>query len=273
VPRFLDSDHQLVTVHDLKYFKLADSLRGKGRLKRAYIKRAIARSVRVADHVITVSKSTKADIVAEFGVDPSDVSVVPLGPGGGLRAVTGDPPVEGQYVLFVGAVRRHKNVETLVDAYQRYRNRTDAELSLVVAGRTQSGYQPELERAIAEEFRADVHFLGHVSDDTVATLYEHAAVFVFPSLYEGFGLPPLEAMGYGTPVIASDRASIPEVVGDAGMYVDPEDSVDLVTKLATVLENEDIQADLRERGYDRYEEFSWERTASETLDIYREVWS
>jgi len=135
VPWSLDSDRSLVTIHDLKYFKLADSLRGKSWSKRAYVKRHIAQSVRVADHIITVSESTKADIVDEFGVDAAGVSVVPLGPDGGLRSVTADPPVEPPFVLFVGAVRRHKNVATLIEGYQQYRRQTAADLSLAIAGR------------------------------------------------------------------------------------------------------------------------------------------
>jgi glycosyltransferase involved in cell wall biosynthesis len=272
VPIFLNSDQTLVTVHDLKHFKLTDSLKGKSRLKQIYIRRLIARSVHVADHIITVSEHTKSDIVDEFGVSTSEVSVVPLGPGGGLVETTGDAPVTTPYVLFVGSVRRHKNVEILVDAYQRYRRQSETDLSLAIAGSTHASYQPEVESRIDDEYRQDIHFLGHVDDETVARLYAYARVFVFPSLYEGFGLPPLEAMGYGTPVIASDRASIPEVVGDAGGYFDPMDPENLTEVLTAVVEDKQLRSRLVERGYDRYSQFSWERTARETLKIYRQFW-
>jgi glycosyltransferase involved in cell wall biosynthesis len=272
VPLCIDSDRTLVTVHDLKQFKLPESSGKLGWVKRTYTKRLIARSVRVADHVITVSENTKSDIVDVFGISPETVSVVPLGPGGGRMADPGDPPVSPPYVCFVGTVRPHKNVDMLIQSYQQYRRTGGSNVGLVVAGTTRSNYQTELEATIDDEYRNDIHFLGHVDDETVARLYAHASAFVFPSLYEGFGLPPLEAMGYGTPVIASNRASIPEVVGDAGEYFDPTSVDDLAVKLRAVLEDDSLRERLRNRGDERYEQFSWERTARETLEIYRQIW-
>jgi glycosyltransferase involved in cell wall biosynthesis len=272
VPIFLNAGRTLVTIHDLKHFKLGDSLEGRNRLKQVYIRRLIARSVRVADHVITVSKHTKSDIVDEFGVSASKVSVIPLGPGSGLVETRGEPPFVTPYVLFVGSVRRHKNAEILIDSYQRYRQQSEKGLLLVIAGSTHDSYQPELESHIDDRYRQDIHFLGHVEDEMVARLYKHARVFVYPSLYEGFGLPPLEAMGYGTPVIASDRASIPEVVGDAGKYFDPTNSEELTEVLSSVVENEELRRRLVRRGNDRYNQFSWKQTARETLKIYSQFW-
>jgi glycosyltransferase involved in cell wall biosynthesis len=272
VPIFLNSDRTLVTIHDLKHFKLGDSLEGRNRLKQVYVRRLIARSVRVADHVITVSEHTKSDIVDEFGVSASKVSVIPLGHGGGLVETTGESPFVTPYVLFVGSVRRHKNLEILVDSYQRYRQQSEKDLSLVIAGSKHDSYQPELENRIDDEYRQDIHFLGHVEDEMVARLYKHARAFVYPSLYEGFGLPPLEAMGYGTPVIASNRASIPEVVGDAGEYFDPTDSEELTEVLTAVVEGEELRTRLVKRGNDRYNQFSWKQTARETLKIYSQFW-
>ncbi len=272
VPIMMTAKQTLVTVHDLKYFKIPEVLQGKSRLKQTYIRRFIKRSVRVADHVITVSEHTKEDIVDKFDLSPETISVVPLGPGGGLVEADGEPPVAPPYILFVGSVRRHKNIETLLRGFQRYRRQGNTDLSAAIVGSTHPSYQPELEAEIDEEYQNDIHFLGHVGDKAVARLYNHAEAFVFPSLYEGFGLPPLEAMGYGTPVIAANRTSIPEVVDDAGVYFDPTDPDDLSKALACVLEDEERRTQLVERGYDRYDQFSWARTARETLEIYQRVW-
>lgn len=273
VPLVLDSDVTLVTIHDLKEFEIPEYLAGKSRLKRTYIKWLVARSIRVADHVLTISEHTKSDIVARFDIDESDITVVPLGPGSGRRSVGGEPPVSGPYILFVGAVRRHKNIRTLIEGFQAYRRRFQDDLSLVIAGTPEPTYRAELDTVVADRYREDVHFLGHVDEGTVARLYDGASAFVFPSLYEGFGLPPLEAMAYDTPVIASDRASIPEVVDDAGVYFDPDSPLALADTLTEVLSDANLRERLVGRGRERVSEFSWERTAHETLAVYERLWS
>lgn len=271
MPVFLDDGGTtLVTIHDLKHVKIPGLLDGFSRAKRKYVTWMIARSVRVADHVVTVSENTKADLVAQYGIDPSDVSVIPLGPGDVQPDIEGEPPVAPPYLLFVGLVARHKNVHALIDAYCRYRDENPSDVDLVIAGSPSEEYMSELRDLIDPRYRDDIHFLGFVDDDTLSRLYKHATAFVYPSLYEGFGIPPLEAMGYGTPVIASDRASIPEVVGDAGAFFDASDPDDLATTLETVLSDAGLRERLAAKGYDRFEEFTWERTASYTLEIYRE---
>jgi len=272
VPLFSNNDRTIVTIHDLKHFKLTETLESLGWIKRTYIKRMITRSVRVADHIITVSEHTKSDIIDEFNIPSSSVSVVPLGPGAVYTNISGAPPVDPPYIFFVGALRRHKNIDTLIEAFQIYKDNNDTNVDLVIAGGIRSGYQSKLNQVIAEEHKQSIHFLGYVSDNTVARLYKHAIVFVYPSLYEGFGLPPLEAMGYGIPVIVSNHSSIPEVVGDAGEYVDPTEPDELAKTLEKVLMDEDLQERLIQQGYDRYKQFSWKRTATETLDIYRDLY-
>lgn len=272
VPLVLDSDLTLVTIHDLKEFQLPGDLDGKGPLKRWYVKRLLARSIRCADHVITVSEHTKSDILRQFDVDECDVTAIPLGPGSARQPVTADLPVDPPYILFVGAVRPHKNVATLVEGFQAYRRQTDEPVSLVIAGNPEPGHLAELEGVVSERFREDVHFLGHVDEDVVASLYDAADLFVFPSLYEGFGLPPLEAMSYGTPVVASNRASIPEVVGEAAVLFEATDPADLADAITTVLNDVERRNRLIERGHDRVRQFSWRRTAEETLEVYKRFW-
>jgi glycosyltransferase involved in cell wall biosynthesis len=271
VPIFLNGNGTtLVTIHDLKHVKIPGLFDGFSRIKRAYVTKMIARSVMEADHIITVSEHTKSDLIDHYGITGSNVSVVPLGPGDVRPDIEGDPPVSPPYLLFVGMVLRHKNVHVLVEAFNEYRRRTDSTVDLVIAGSPSEEYLDELTEAIDPAYQESVHFLGYVPDDTLARLYKHATAFVFPSLYEGFGIPPLEAMGYGTPVIASDRASIPEVVGDAGEYFDASDPSELADVLIRVLSSETRRAELAEAGYKRFNEFTWKRTATETLDIYRD---
>lgn len=272
IPFFIDSNQTLVTIHDLKQFMLPESSEKLNLAKRSFVKYRIKRSAKVADHIITVSEHTKSDLTELFNIAPKDISVIPLGPGSGKVDVYGDPPVSKPFILFIGEIRPHKNIHTLIEAYQQYKQENGCDIDLVIAGSTRNNYQAELEEIIDDKYRSNIHFLGHVNDETVALLYSHATLFVFPSLYEGFGLPPIEAMGYDTPVIASNRASIPEVVGDAGEYFDPSNTEELTSKLEAVLNDKSLHNQLIKKGRNRYEEFSWERTARETLDVYRRVW-
>lgn len=273
----------LVTVHDLKYVRVPSYFRGRSSLKHRYITAMIRRSVRAADHVLTVSEHTRSDIVAEFGIGSDDITVIPLGPGGAQAEIDGSPPIEGPYLFFVGSLRPHKNLATLINAYNKLRDRTNktdgsSEMNgmvptLAIAGAEYGDALAELRGQVRKPYRDDVQFLGRVDDDALARLYAHATAFVYPSLYEGFGLPPLEAMGYGTPVVASDRTSVPEVVGDAGITVDPTDVGALADALERVLSSEEVRECLRERGRQRFQEFSWERTARETLAMYEKLLS
>jgi|AntDeeMetagen134_2_1112570.scaffolds.fasta_scaffold00805_5 glycosyltransferase involved in cell wall biosynthesis len=267
-------DTSLVTVHDLKHIRFPSYFRGRSSLKRRYITAMVRRSVRAADHILSVSEHTRSDLIDLFGVDEANVTVVPLGPGGAGADADGPPSIEGPYLFFVGSLRPHKNLATLVDAYNELRDRSDGvAATLAIAGAEYGDSLAELRERIHEPYRGDVEFLGRVDDETLTRLYAHATAFVYPSLYEGFGLPPLEAMGHGTPVVASDRTSIPEVVGDAGIYIDPTDTTALADALERVLTSESTRDCLRERGRQRYQEFSWERTACETLAVYEKLLS
>ena len=264
----------IVTVHDLKYVHFPSYFQGLGRLKHRYITAMIRRSVRAADHVLAVSEHARSDIISEFGIDGENITVIPHGPGGAQAKIQGSSPVNEPYLFFVGSLRPHKNLATLIDAYNELRSRNkEIHAKLAIAGAEYGDSLAELQERIPEPYREDVKFLGRVDDNTLAQLYADATAFVYPSLYEGFGLPPLEAMGHGTPVIASDRTSIPEVVGDAGVYIDPMDASSLADCLERVLTSESLRTDLRKRGQQRYREFSWKRTACETLAVYRKLLS
>lgn len=270
-PLFLDGPI-LTTIHDLKYIKVPSYFEGQSFVKHYYVATMIRRSVRVSDRVITVSENTRSDLMDEFGINRNDVSVIPLGPGEVQPKIDGLPPVSPPYIFFVGELRPHKNVRTLIEAYNEFRSQTSkSDIDLVIAGNEYGDRLTQLQNKVDDPYRESVHFLGRVSDDTLAQLYKHATVFVFPSLYEGFGLPPLEAMGYGTPVIASNRTSIPEVVGDAGLYFDPKDASELSALIQRTLCNQELYADLKDKSRRRFNSFSWEKTARKTLKAYQSV--
>ena len=264
----------VVTIHDMTLL-LFPEWHPAARL--AAMVPALEPAVRRADHVITPSASTRHDVLKLLPVEPERVSVIPEGAAPmfrpqaaadieavlrplGLRA--------GEYLLFVGTLEPRKNVERLLRAMELVAPEVGP---LVLAGG--HGWNNTLVRRVVERLErvGRVRRLGYVPDGQRPTLLAGARAFVYPSLYEGFGLPPLEAMACGTPVLTSGVASLPEVVGDAALFVNPEDVEALAASLARIWHDAALRADLRARGLARARQFTWERTARLTLDVYRTV--
>jgi glycosyltransferase involved in cell wall biosynthesis len=235
-------------------------------------------TLRNVDAVITISEVAKLDLVRFLHVPAGRVHVVPLAVDPGFRPVAADesarvvaryglaPP----FVLYVGALEPRKNVPTLLRAFARLRS-DFPNLRLVLCGGQRWDFGP-IPRAIAQLGLADVvRFTGYVPDADLPALYSAAAVFCFPSLAEGFGLPILEAMACGTPVVCSNASSMPEVAGDAALLVEPTDAEAVAQSIGRVLREPDLAAALRQRGLDRAAQFSWELTAERTLAVYRAV--
>jgi glycosyltransferase involved in cell wall biosynthesis len=224
-------------------------------------------AVRSADRIITVSESSREDIIKTY---PSSTSkTVAVHNGVTPRDADLRTPITGltknQYLLFVGSNNPRKNISGLLRAYRRYRQRSNTPVPLALVGPDndlfRSNRLPKVDGVLT---------FGYVSESELAWLYHNASAFVFPSFYEGFGLPILEAMNAGTPVITSDRGAMAEVASDAACLVDPENTEAIATAIERVL-NGEYANDLREDGYERAGEFTWERTARETLDVYREL--
>ncbi len=176
--------------------------------------------------------------------------------------------------MYAGNIRRHKNVPRLVEAFAVVReqlasNPVYKDLRLVIIGDTISEHPAVRQTVIKSRVENVVRFLGFVPFDTLRCFYESAAAFVFPSRYEGFGLPPLEAMACGTPVVTSNVSSLPEVVGDAAVLVNPENVFDIARGIRDVLLNEELRARLIRRGREQAARFSWSRTARQVLEIYQ----
>jgi glycosyltransferase involved in cell wall biosynthesis len=180
--------------------------------------------------------------------------------------------IRGRFVLYAGNIKPHKNLERLVLAFAQLKRRPSMEdLKLLLIGQDVSRYQSLRRTVESAGLRQDVRFFGFVPDATLAALYRLASVFAFPSLYEGFGLPPLEAMACGTPVVTSRISSLPEVVGDAAVLVDPLSVDDIAQGLASVLEDAAFSAQLSRLGRARAAGFSWERSVKAIHDVYFEV--
>jgi glycosyltransferase involved in cell wall biosynthesis len=268
----------IVTIHDCIHLMFPQYL--PNRLAYAYARASMWAAAHRADRVLTVSQTSKRDILRFFDIPAEKIDVI-------YNAIDErfgvDPPEEevfrireryqlsGQFVLYAGNIKPHKNLERLILAFHRVHQSGLDQVKLLIIGDEISRYAT-LRRAVHRcQLHKHVRFLGFVSDETLAVLYRLASVFVFPSLYEGFGLPPLEAMASGTPVVTSNVSSLPEVVGDAAVLIDPYDYTSIADGIRRVLTDADLRATLKAKGLARAREFSWERSVARIRDIYEEI--
>jgi glycosyltransferase involved in cell wall biosynthesis len=262
----------MATIHDTIHAAFPEQF--------ANTERVVARKrrcVEAADALIAVSEHTKRDLIEYYDVPAGKVHVVYNGvdpffserPPAEYASTLREHGVSEPFVLYVGNRTGYKNFATLLTAFTDWERAGEYELVCV-------GSPPEWtddERAAITEagLRSAVTLAANVNDETLRDFYAAAAAFVYPSKYEGFGLPPLEAMRCRTPVIAANAASIPEVVGDAGLYFDPESSGTLVEQLERLATDQSLRGELVSAGADRAEQFTWRRTATETLAVYRDL--
>ncbi len=271
----------VVTVHDVIPLVLPSY--GSALHARLYT-RLVSAAARRARAVITVSEASKRDIVRALGIPPdrihviynaADSSMQPVSDESALEGVREAYGIEGDFLLYLGGFDVRKNVERMVRAFDAARSGFERPCQLVVAGSPGLLGHPLYPdpRPLVEKLRLgrEVIFTGRIPEDQKPTLYSAALAFVFPSLYEGFGIPVLEAMACGAPVITSDRSSLPEVAGDAALLVDPT-SVDAIARaMVRVVNDPELRRDLAARGIARSSLFHWETSARQTLDVYRQV--
>lgn len=266
----------VVTVHDLALLRFPE-------LGTAALRRLVARtaaSAATAQRVIAVSETTRRDLIALCAVPAEKICVVPNGcdpdfvplePAIARARVAAAYGIEGPYILHVGTLEPRKNLGRLVDAIARL-HAAGHTLPLVLAGAPGWGAEA-LDRVIAaSRLGESVRRLGRVSAADLPALYGAATLFTYPSLYEGFGLPPLEAVACGTPVVASNAGALPEVLGDAALLVDPLDEGALAAAMQRLLTDRDLRAALRERGLARARQFTWARCARATWAVYEAAW-
>ncbi|MGH9871159.1 MAG: glycosyltransferase family 4 protein [Pyrinomonadaceae bacterium] len=269
----------VVSIHDLSFEHLPQTFKWRSRKQ---LRITVRRTARQASQVIALSEYARNDIVNTYQVSAEKISVIPLSAGdqfrpirdeGELQRVRQTYGIEGEYILSVGAIQPRKNLGRLVAAYSRLRGaKPEGKLpKLVLAGKCAWLYDETL-RAIKElELSDSVILTGYVPESDLPTLYSGAVCFIYPSYFEGFGLPPLEAMQCGVPVIVGDRTSLPEVVGDAGILVDPFDVDALATAIKNMISDSDLRTALSVQGLARAKLFEWRETARQTLAVYRKA--
>lgn len=281
VPIFMPKPY-VVTVHDLSSLLFPDRSEVRSALHELRYKRGLERAARV----IAVSGATRRDVENVLGIPSSRLRQIynapdPVfceGTAGSevARGILDRYSIQYPFILYAGTIRPQKNIPRLVEAFAVLRGELEGhpeygDLRLIIIGDEISKH-PEARRAMIQSRIANsVRFLGFVPIETLQVLYGAAKLFAFPSLYEGFGLPPLEAMACGTPVVTSSVSSLPEVVGDAAVIVNPENVFDIARGLREALLDEDLRAELKSRGRRQLLRFSWEETARQVLETYREV--
>jgi glycosyltransferase involved in cell wall biosynthesis len=270
----------ILTVHDLAFLMRPDC--ADERLRK-YLEEVVPRSVQRADFIIADSENTRNDLLVLLGVRPASIAVVPGGVEERFAPVTnaqqlqharrkigvGDAP----FVLAIGVIEPRKNLNRLMDAFLALKKRggVPSELKLVLAGGNGWLFDGIFEHHAASPIREDILLPGFVPDELLPAVYSAADVLAFPSLYEGFGLPILEAMACGTPVVASRASCLPEVAEGAALLIDPTDVDDLATSLELMLSDASLRARLVEQGLQRASEYTWQRAAEQLLAVYTKV--
>jgi glycosyltransferase involved in cell wall biosynthesis len=269
----------VVTIHDCIHLMFPQYL--PGRMAHGYARTSLWLAAHRSNRILTVSETSKSDILRRFRVPADKITVVYNAIDERLSEAPPDEAFErvriryqlrDPFALYAGNIKPHKNLERLIDAFDRLHRQPGFDgLRLVIIGDEISKYQG-LRRAVhRHKLHKHVRFFGYVPVDTLSVLYRLASVFVFPSLYEGFGLPPLEAMASGTPVVTSNVSSLPEVVGDAAVLVDPYDPDSIADGMKQALTDSDLRDRLVERGLAKVREYSWERSVARIREVYEEV--
>lgn len=276
IPPPSNSFRSVITIHDLAFllyphFLTKESARYYGQIDQA---------VRRADHIIAVSESTKRDTVRLLGVPERKISVIyeaadpifqPMDAHEARRRLAEHYVLPDRFILFVSTIEPRKNVITLLRALRQLKDHYRVPHRLVLAGRKGWLFDDVFATVSELGLENECIFLGRVPTEHLLYLYNAADVLVHPAFYEGFGLPPLEAMACGTPVVVSNVSALPEVVGDAGLLVDPNDVDGLTVHIWRVLTDEALRANMIKRGLAKARQFSWNKAARETLEVYRKV--
>jgi len=261
----------IITVHDL-YFLISE----KNLLKKFLLKILYKTIFQRVDRLITRSELTKKDIIKILGIDSSKIWIAKGGVKSTFRRIRKNKLdwLKSSYILFVGTLEPRKNLERLIKAFYKLKTKSDCKYKLVIAGKEGWDYQEIFNIITKLKFEKEIIFTGYVSSDKeLIYLYNHASLFVFPSLYEGLGLPPLEAMACGCPVITSNLSSLPEMCGKAAYYIDPYNINQLSKAMEKVLKNKILRKTMISRGLQQVKKFTWKRCAKETLNVYNAIMS
>jgi glycosyltransferase involved in cell wall biosynthesis len=274
----------VITVHDLlDYMYRARTNTGMGRALHSYMTRQVMHR---AARIFAVSKFTKRDVARYFDVEPSKIEVIYNALDESFQRghstpeeqamVRGRYQVDSPFLLYAGRISPHKNVTRIIEAFSALKTelakeRAFPDLKLIIIG-DEVSKNPDIRRAVIRSgMQHEVRFLGYVSIDVLRIFFDMAKVFVFPSLYEGFGLPPLEAMAHGTPVVASNTSALPEVVGHAALMVNPENVFEISRALQRALTDQPLRERMKAAGLEQAQRFSWEVSVRRMLKVYEQV--
>jgi glycosyltransferase involved in cell wall biosynthesis len=268
----------VATIHDLSFEHLPETFKRRSWMQ---LRLTVRRTARTAAHIITSSEFSRRDLIETYNIAPERITVALAAAAPHFRPASADAiaevkrryGIEGDYVLAVGSIQPRKNLVRLVRAYSDLRRRRshDKLPQLVLVGKRAWLYGETLRAVEQSGVAANVIFTGYVPERDLPALYTGALCFVYPSYFEGFGLPPLEAMQCGAAVIAGDRTSLPEVVGDAGLLVNPFDEDAIGAAIARLIDDGELRAELRARGQQRAALFNWTETARQTLQVYEQA--
>ncbi|ATW27003.1 glycosyltransferase family 4 protein [Candidatus Formimonas warabiya] len=267
----------VVTVHDLIPYLLPEKV-GPGYLK--IFQKEMPRILEEADHVITVSEHSKKDLQKLMGVSEKMISVIHEAPESTYKPIKREVAkariqnkygISGRFILYIGGFNPRKNLRGLINAYHKIYKDTKIPCKLVILGKPSRDYVGLVELVESLNLGGWVLFPGFIPMQDLPFFYNASDLFVYPSFYEGFGLPPIEALACGTPTIVSNVSSLPEVVGDAALLINPHDLLSLATTMHRVLTEPDLEQDLRKRGPKRAQNFSWTKTAAQTIKVYQDV--
>lgn len=258
---------KVMNIYDLTFIKYPQFVNSRVKTYSQRVKECL----QWTDLILTISESTKQDIIEYLGVKPEKIYVTYLA--SRYNKVPQIYPLEHlkPYILFVSTIEPRKNITNLIAAFNHLKQTHKIEHKLVLIGQKGWRYESIFAAINNSPYQQDIHHLDYLSDDEVAAFYSQADVFAYPSIYEGFGLPVLEAMTLNTPVVTSNTSSLPEVVGDAAILIDPQDLLQIAEAILQVISNPHLRQILIEKGKERVKLFSWEKTAQETLKAYRTI--
>lgn len=268
---------KVMNIYDLTFIKYTNYIDS---VVKKYTEK-VKRCLQWTDLVLTISESSKQDIVEYLQVNPEKVYVTSLAsryhPNYTLPEISERLKIQAKYnfskpyLLFVSTIEPRKNINSIIAAFNLLKQKHKIEHQLVLIGKKGWSYEPIFAAIESSPWKQEIYHLDYLSDELVAFFYSKADVFVYPSHYEGFGLPVLEAMTLGAPVITSNTSSLPEVTGDAAILIEPQDPTQLAEGILKIISDSQLRQDLINKGKDRAKLFSWERTAKETLKAYRTI--
>lgn len=264
----------VVTVHDLSYLVYPDSVSVRTRI---ILTTLVPLSVRRAARVIAVSDHTKRDLVARYRLPPDRIAVIYEAASPAFHRLPAGAPqplprgVAEPFILAVGNLEPRKNLVRLIDAFAELARDSLTSAQLVIVGRARARAKDVFDSAQANALKSRVVFTGFITDAELNLLYNRAALFVYPSLYEGFGLPPIEAMSCGCPVVASNASALPEVLGDAAILVDPLSVPAIAQAMREVLTSPELARTLADKGLRHAARFSWQKAAAQTREVYADA--